>query len=374
MLDGMKAKARLLLGLLDGEIARGGPLYVNVDATHRCNLRCSYCRWHSPLLKETLLDRTARKDIAPAIFDGLCADLAALGTQKVQFVGAGEPMLHPAVFDLVRSTKRHGLQMVVCTNGTRLARDGARKLVDSGIDLLRISLADPTADAYAARHPYLGRSAFDDLVQGVTELSQERNARGSRTPVLELSVPIDRDNMSQLDDMVKLARATGIDRIHFSVVYDFNQKELTSFMLDDGEVCRAREHLRQVRPVIEASGLRHNIDDVLLRYQTQRKVLAKVPCYSAWFYSMVDTDGRVRVCQRTKVVMGDLGRESFREIWNGPAYRGFRGANRGGNADLGPDYDCDFCPHLVNNHRVHTRFRWLAFMPSGVSWLRRVRS
>ena len=370
MLDGMSAKARLLLGLMDGEIARGGPLYVNVDATHRCNLRCHYCRWHSPLLTETLLDRNARKDIDPAVFDGLCEDLAALGTRKVNFVGAGEPMLHPAFFDLVRSANRRGLQLVVYTNGTRLAQDDPRHLVDSGLDLLRISLADPTAGAYAARHPYLKPGAFHHLVQGVTRLSQERNARRSRTPVLELCVPIDRENMGRLDEMVELARATGVDRIHFSVVLDFNQKELTSFMLDDGEVVRAREHLRQVRPVVEASGLGHNIDDVLLRYQAQRQVLDSVPCYSAWFYSMVDTDGRVRVCQRAKAIMGDLGRESFRAIWNDPAYRGFRKANRGGDTTLGPDYDCDFCPHLANNHRVHTRVRRLAALPSAVAWLR----
>jgi MoaA/NifB/PqqE/SkfB family radical SAM enzyme len=370
MVDGISAKARLLWGLLDGEIARGGPLYVNVDATHRCNLRCHYCRWHSPLLEKTLLDRSARKDIEPAIFDGLCEDLAALGTRKVQFVGAGEPMLHPAFFDLVRSANRRGLELVVYTNGTRLAQDDPRQLVDSGLDLLRISLADPTADAYAARHPYLGPGAFDRLVQGITRLAQDRNARRSRTPVLEMCVPIDRENMGRLDELVKLARTTGVDRIHFSVVLDFDQKELATFTLDNGEVVRAREHLRQVRPTLEASGMGHNIDDVLLRYQAQRKVLTTVPCYSAWFYSMVDTDGRVRVCQRSTALMGDLGRESFRAIWNGPAYRGFRKATRGSNRALGPDYDCDFCPHLANNHRVHTRFRWLAVVPSAVAWLR----
>jgi hypothetical protein len=64
----------------------------------------------------------------------------------------------------------------------------------------------------------------------------------------------------------------------------------------------------------------------------------------------------VLVCQRSELTMGDLARDSFGEIWNNEEYQKVRrGTLRGSD----PPSFCEFCPHLVNNHRLHRTLGWL---------------
>jgi len=97
----------VLRGLLSGDRAFGMPLYVNVDPTHRCNLQCACCRWHSPLLDKTLLDRSLERDLSPDVFRRFCADAKGTGIQTLQFVGAGEPLLQRSSAR-ARRCDRHG--------------------------------------------------------------------------------------------------------------------------------------------------------------------------------------------------------------------------------------------------------------------------
>jgi MoaA/NifB/PqqE/SkfB family radical SAM enzyme len=64
----LRHKIGFLRGLLSGRKAYTAPLSVNIDATHRCNLRCAYCRWHSPLLEKSALHDGARHDLSPELF------------------------------------------------------------------------------------------------------------------------------------------------------------------------------------------------------------------------------------------------------------------------------------------------------------------
>jgi MoaA/NifB/PqqE/SkfB family radical SAM enzyme len=356
-------KLWIIPGLWHGEKAFCGPYYINIDVTHRCNMRCAYCRWHSPLVSDQFLDAAAQKDIDAALFEGLCQDLESLGSHKVVFCGAGEPALHPHFLQLVASAKRHRLWVTTYTNGTLFRRISSQDLIDSGLDLIRFSIADSSPERYAARHPYVKPGIFEAIWEGIRQLSSARRLQGQKQPQIELTIPVDRENMLLLDEMVELATATGINRLLFSVVLDFGQENLKPFTLKPQEVIEACQRLGLLRQRLERMHLGHNIDDVLLRYQAGRPVLESVPCYSAWYFSFVDTSGTVRVCQRATEGLGDLKTETFSQIWNGPAYRACRRQTLGrmDPGAVGRQVDCTYCPHLANNHQVDRFYRWFSF-------------
>jgi MoaA/NifB/PqqE/SkfB family radical SAM enzyme len=170
---------------------------------------------------------------------------------------------------------------------------------------------------------------------------------------------MNRDNMLHLDTMVDLAVSAGMDRVHFSVVLDFDQEGLKQYTLTPPEIEVVREQLEIIRPRLVRLKLDNNIDDVLLRYRIGRSVRKLVPCYGGWFYSFLDTRGQVKVCQRATGALGDLREQSFAQIWNGPAYRAFRRQSMQQQFYEGGDrrFDCSFCPHLANNHRVDRIYR-----------------
>jgi radical SAM protein with 4Fe4S-binding SPASM domain len=53
----------------------------------------------------------------------------------------------------------------------------------------------------------------------------------------------------------------------------------------------------------------------------------KFPCYAPWTHSLIDFNGLVYVCCMTREriqPLGDLRKQSFKEIWEGAAYRQIR--------------------------------------------------
>ncbi len=339
-----------LRGLMSGGRARGLPLYANVDVTHRCNLACAYCRWHSRLLPETLLDGGLDLDLSPEAFRRFCEGARGTGTQTLQFVGAGEPLLHPEIATLVRTAKEHGYRVLLYSNGTTLDERSVRMLVEARLDVLRVTLGDTTSEQFDRKHPHVKPGLFPRILEGLARVTRVKREAGSAVPRLDLGVPIDRDLVADLDAIVGIAASTGCDGLWFSVVLDFGRDELAPFCLGPDEVERACDALRRARGRIERLSLAHNIDDVLVRYRLGKDVWKQAPCYSAWYFAFLRSDGRLTVCQRGQVPMGDLREQSFGEIWNGEAYREFR---RRALTDPSPPYDCEFCPHAVNNHRVH---------------------
>jgi wyosine [tRNA(Phe)-imidazoG37] synthetase (radical SAM superfamily) len=85
-----------------------------------------------------------------------------------------EPLLYPAVADVVRTVKDIGLEISVLTNfhwGERLLEVVPR--LGTG-DLARISLDAATATTYDRVHSPLIRQAFDKTMSNIKALVQER--------------------------------------------------------------------------------------------------------------------------------------------------------------------------------------------------------
>jgi len=354
-------KLKLLGGLLTGDTAYAGPDYVNIDVTHRCNLQCFYCRWHSPLVERQRLQPAMPKDFSRDTFEALCAELRGMGTRTLQFVGAGEPLLHPQIFELIRIAKAHELEVLMYTNGTLLGKERLRSLIESGLDVLRVSVAATSNEEYARKHPHATPGEFDRIVSGLRLLARLKTEAAAAHPVVELTHPVARDGASSLAAAAELAYTTGCAKLHFSVLLDFGEEGIRPFTLPDEQRAQVRSHLRQAGRRLATLGIDTNVEQVLLRYQIGAHVWDRFPCYTAWYGSFVATDGGVHVCQRSEVPVGNLAKNRFGEIWNNQEYRTFRRQSLSGEAPASwlRHTDCSFCPHVVNNDRVHRAFRWV---------------
>jgi MoaA/NifB/PqqE/SkfB family radical SAM enzyme len=108
------------------------PMYAQVVVTDDCNLTCEYCDEYTPggpIVPQT--DLKARVD-----------KLDELGVLVYDFLG-GEPLLHPGLSDLIAHTKskRGGSNVTtVITNGFFLGERGIKRLNDSGLDFMQLSV------------------------------------------------------------------------------------------------------------------------------------------------------------------------------------------------------------------------------------------
>ena len=141
-------KAKLLQGLLTGEVAHTGPFYATVDVTCRCNLHCVCCQFHSSLLNMPSDGDKAIKDIPYDLFKRLCNELKAMGTSQIILCGDGEPFLHPRLFDLISVAKDAGFHVMLFTNGTLLNEAKLKYLIDLRLDILKVSMYARFSEEY----------------------------------------------------------------------------------------------------------------------------------------------------------------------------------------------------------------------------------
>ncbi|MBW1742047.1 MAG: radical SAM protein, partial [Deltaproteobacteria bacterium] len=160
-------KITLLRGLLTGEIAHAGPFYITVDVTRRCNLRCEGCRYHSPAVDMPSPGNKEILDTSLNMFQDVCDELRTMGTRSMILIGEGEPFLHPHLFDLISAAKSVGLHVTLFTNGTMLDKASVKLLVDSRLDILKVSCWASSSDEYRRNYPGTNRGNFEKIVTGL---------------------------------------------------------------------------------------------------------------------------------------------------------------------------------------------------------------
>jgi radical SAM protein with 4Fe4S-binding SPASM domain len=106
----------------------------------------------------------------------------------------------------------------------------------------------------------------------------------------------------------------------------------------------------------------HNIDETIRRYEIGEAARQKVPCYIGWIQPRMKVDGTIWPCNSCQWPVGNFREQSFREIWNSPAYRSFRRETLSPTAAALIDErcDCSFCCHVSDNMRVHNFYKWLS--------------
>ena len=109
---------------------------LDVQVCDHCNLRCAGCLHFAPLAEERFLDldeysRDLERLAAIEGIGGYFGSIALMG---------GEPLLHPNIVEVIRTTRAHlpNERIVLCTNGLLLKRMGDDfwgALAECGVDV-----------------------------------------------------------------------------------------------------------------------------------------------------------------------------------------------------------------------------------------------
>lgn len=352
-------KFKLLQGLLSGEFAYTGPFHVMVDVTRRCNLQCIGCRFHSPLVRRPSLGDQSVIDISPDLIKNLCHDLRTMNTRTLFLLGEGEPFLHPQIFDIISIAKEYGFITTVITNGTLLDSKRIQVLCDLKLDVLQVTLWASSSETYGQQYPGANPNNFQKVVNALEFLAIFKKKIRSKFPSVILHHPINRNNFQKIDAALELALSTNCDGISFSPFLSIEGSLKSYGLLPEEERCLFST-LINMKNRLKTSNLKHNIDRTLLRYKSSREKGWQIPCYAGWFHSRVRVDGSVMPCGPCNIVMGNLTKNCFSEVWYGLQYRNLRKQTfmSSNSALLEQECDCEYCCYAEDNVRIHHLFRW----------------
>ena len=109
--------------------------WVEIETINRCNSTCAFC----PV--NTRVDPRPLAVMSEALYAKIIDDLGALGyAGKLALHSNNEPLLDESIVERVRYARRKcpDAWIFMYTNGTRLSTDLAWRLIEAGIDLIRI--------------------------------------------------------------------------------------------------------------------------------------------------------------------------------------------------------------------------------------------
>ncbi len=299
------------------------PYYVQLEVTTHCNLACYMCV-RNEVIKHP--QHLAYEDFA-GTFD-------RIRPHKLALSGAGEPFLHPDITRMIAHARAHGAAVQIPSNGTLLGKPGAAQaIVDSGLNMLKISIDAATAQTYRAIRR---QDCFDKIVGGVRELRERKRDSRARLPEVRFDVVILRENCAEIPDIIRLARDLGVGVVYFRAVQTKGigtQREET--VGKDVDFDSLRRTVRQ--GIVDASrlGIRTNLRDIARDfdsyhsiYQRQDAAMSHQVCLLPWLQCFISVRGELSPCCATytneSFSAGNVFEQDFEAVWNGPKMQSIR--------------------------------------------------
>jgi MoaA/NifB/PqqE/SkfB family radical SAM enzyme len=264
------------------------PCFFNIDPSSACNLRCVFCPQSDPpgtmtfgLMRYELFEHVVAEIERSTICAGLSLFLA------------GEPLMNknlPRMIALANE-KLHSPPLIA-TNGALLTREVADALVEAGAGGFLIDFCADAAHYESMCPP----AKWEQVRANIRTLGDAVLASGSGAAVqlknLDWRGTTDgerRRSMNALQDLFGTAHP-----------YRYMEYKLHNWAGEFSAKAGERYGYRT-----SADGRKH-------RYN---------PCTHLWFMMNIHYDGKVSICCRDTMqgaVIGDIGKSSLREIWNGP--------------------------------------------------------
>lgn len=296
------------------------------ETTRNCNLSCKHCRASATMGPyEGELDTQASFK--------LLEQIAQVGKPIVILTG-GEALMRPDIFEIAKFGTEQGLRMVMSPNGTLITAENAKKMKDSGIQRISVSLDGATSDVHDAFRGVPG--AYDGALAGIAQAK----AAGIE---FQINTTITKANLDQIPKILKLAEDLGAVAHHIFLLvptgrgkyivdqaidakeyeetlnWFYDQRDKTSLQL---KATCAPHYYRILRQRAKAEGK-------TVTFQTHGLDAVTRGCLAGTGFCFVSHRGIVQPCGFLHIPCGDVTKTSFADIWkNSETFAALRDVNQ----------------------------------------------
>jgi glycosyltransferase involved in cell wall biosynthesis/MoaA/NifB/PqqE/SkfB family radical SAM enzyme len=318
---------------------RAGPWRITFDTNpDTCNLHCIMCEEHSPHSSLQIRRKEAgqpRRLMPLETIEQVIAEATPRGLREIIPSTMGEPLLYERFEGILDLCRRYGVKLNLTTNGTfpRLGAAAWAKLIVPVTSDVKISWNGATKATHEAI--MLG-TRWETVVDNARTLIAVRDAHagdgGNRCRVT-FQLTFLESNVEELAAMVQLAVDLGVDRVkghhlwaHFDEIKDQSMRRSRDAIERWNRAVLAAREIAAERRL--PNGKRVLLENIFLLDPTATDDLAPGgPCPFLGQEAWISALGRFDPCcapdvqRRTLGDFGNLGEQSFMEIWDGDRYR-----------------------------------------------------
>lgn len=289
-------------------VLRSYPYYLVIDPTNICNLRCPLC----PTWQDTDARPKGKMDLLTfsRILDEAGPYLFALN-----LCNWGEPFLNPDLPSMIRYAKKYNTVVGTSTNLNYLPDDYARELVESGIDVIVISLDGITQESYSR---YRKGGKLSTVFGNLEKLVAQRNPH-MKFPLIMWQFLVNRYNEHEIEKAQNMAHEMDIHFLPSSMRTSMGKELLFPLY----------ERVKEMADWLPE-------DPAYNRYAYDIGPETRTPketCTWLWHSMVVNWDGSVTPCCGVYEKKWDFGtchvrseenRQTLHEAWNSPRYKSAR--------------------------------------------------
>ena len=287
------------------------PFGLHIFPSHICNLKCGYCL-HS-LSTGKIKEMGFRKTLMDFYLFTKCIDDATKFPEPFKvliFAGWGEPLTHPQIAEMVEyaKSKKIAERIEIVSNGILLTHQLSDKLIDAGLDRIRISIQGIDSERCC---DVAGVAVdFDALVSNIQYYHSHRKQAKIFIKTVDIALP------------------TSADQNRFHEIF--------------GKICDEIA-IEQVIPVI--SEIDHSkFGSELKKRHCGGEADDVTVCPFPFYMSVIHPDGNYApcCCQKRPKNFGTIVEKPITEIWESRELNDFRVAHLKG--DRGESKICAACP------------------------------
>lgn len=284
------------------------PLYIDMGITQTCNIQCKYCYYSVPENRTTQIIPT------DALIRFL-KEAAEMGVKAIGFLGDGEPMLHPGVYDAVISGAKAGLDMALATNGLILKDERLEDFLRSLV-WIRFTISAVEPDKY---EEIMGtnRKNLETTIKNIRKCVEIKRKNNLKTTI-GLQMVLINEGQDQIVPFARLGKELGVD---YAIIKQCSESFSHKLNLDDKDYEKFAPQLK------EAESLSDDNYNVIVKWRKMlnRGIKSYNRCYGCEFLPQISGNGDVYCCGNffgnKEFYAGNIVKESFKDIVFGERYR-----------------------------------------------------
>ena len=314
---------------------------VDIELSHRCNLKCTMCWLHGA---EGVGDKYGGLELSTEEIFKLLDQVAKYGPKI--YLGGSEPLIRKDFLQILKKIKELELYAFFTSNGTLLDSVKNREIVNLGLDSVIFSI-----DGDAELHDQLrGRGVFQKVTSTIKELVKFKKEKQSPKPQISVNIritPFSIGGLNQTINAIVQATDDGVDYYRLHQLWYVTEKELELHQSSvkkylncsaPGAACHINPTAGNINAGLlsdEINRLRSNANiqlfpemhsDELCNYYLEA-TSSRRRCWAPFYRAVIKPNGDVTYCPDEWIddyILGNIRIADIDDIWNNKKAQYFR--------------------------------------------------
>lgn len=291
------------------------PLHIDVGLSKGCNIRCHYC---FGVMQGNFYKKGAKKYFHRKPLLSYMRSAGKCGVKSMGFIGEGEPLLNPHVYEAIDVATKSGIDVSLGTNGILLDKGVQGQKALEQLKWIRFNISASNKESYEKLHGSKQWDTFIDKVKFCVDYKKEIGL-----PItIGLQSVLTPEDAREMIPLAKLGKKLGVD---YHVIKQCSDTQDNTLGIYDrlGEYITFKDILEEAE-----NESTHNYDVIVKwKHITDKGNFDFDHCVGMPFVLYSSGDGKLFGCGMffdekywDEWMLGDLTKQSFEEILHSDRY------------------------------------------------------